>query len=135
MSFPKRSISIVVAAMFLVVNMSAQTAAKTAGQAPLKQQLQSKLDEWHKAGKFPGATLGIVRANGESFDLASDHADRRTKTVMKTNRRLRGGSNGKPFAAATAPQMVKEGKLGLDDKIEKYFGKEAWFDRIPNAKD
>lgn len=135
MSFPKRSISIVVAAMFLVVNMSAQTAAKTAGQAPLKQQLQSKLDEWHKAGKFPGATLGIVRANGESFGLAVGYSDRTAKTVMKPNDRMLAGSTGKTIAAATALQLVKEGKLGLDDKIEKYFGKEAWFARIPNAKD
>lgn len=27
----------------------------------LKQALQLKLDEWHKAGSFPGATLGVVR--------------------------------------------------------------------------
>ena len=42
----------------------------------LKQQLQIKLDEWHKAGKFPGATLGVVLANGESFSLAVGYSDR-----------------------------------------------------------
>ena len=36
----------------------------------LKPALQLKLDEWHKAGSFPGATLGVVLANGESFGLA-----------------------------------------------------------------
>lgn len=29
--------------------------------------------------------------------------------------------------------MVKEGKIGLDDKIEKYLGSEPWFSRLPNA--
>jgi D-alanyl-D-alanine carboxypeptidase len=32
-------------------------------------------------------------------------------------------------------QLVKEGKLGLNDKIEKYLGKETWFTRLPNARD
>lgn len=35
----------------------------------LRNALQLKLDEWHKAGSFPGATLGVVLANGESFGL------------------------------------------------------------------
>ena len=30
---------------------------------------------------------------------------------------------------------MKEGKIGLDDKIEKYLGQEPWFSRLPNAKD
>lgn len=32
-------------------------------------------------------------------------------------------------------QLVAEGKLSFDDKIEKYLGKELWFSRLPNAKD
>ena len=42
----------------------------------LKQALQLKLDEWHKAGSFPGATLGVVLASGESFGLAVGFSDR-----------------------------------------------------------
>ena len=45
------------------------------------------------------------------------------------------GSVGKTFAAATALQLVKERKIGLDDKIEKYLGREPWFARLPNAKE
>jgi hypothetical protein len=41
----------------------------------------------------------------------------------------------KTYVAAIALQLVKEGKLGLDDKIEKYLGKETWFARLPNARD
>ena len=37
----------------------------------LKQELQLRLDEWHQAGKFPGATLGVVLANGKSFSLVT----------------------------------------------------------------
>ena len=54
---------------------------------------------------------------------------------MKPDDRMLAGSTGKTFAAATAMQLVKEGKISLDDKIEKYLGKELWFNRLPNAKD
>lgn len=101
----------------------------------LKQQLQLKLDEWHKAGKFPGATMGVVLANGESFSLAVGYSDREAKTPMKPTDRMLAGSVGKTFAAATALQLVKEGKINLDEKVEKYLGGEPWFSRLPNAKD
>src|SRR5688572_29406991 len=101
----------------------------------LKTALQLKLDEWHKAGSFPGATVGVVLANGESFGLAVGFSDRETKTAMKPTDRMLAGSVGKTFAAATALQLIKEGKIGLDDKIEKYLGQEQWFARLPNAKE
>lgn len=114
---------------------SAQKPVAATGSNVLKKELHMKLDEWHKAGKFPGATLGVVLADGESFGLAVGHSDRDKKTAMKPTDRMLAGSVGKTFALATALQLIKEGKIGLDDKIEKYFGKEAWFDRLPNARD
>lgn len=105
------------------------------GTNVLKKELQQKLDEWHTAGKFPGATLGVALADGESFSLAVGYSDRDAKTPMKPDDRMLAGSTGKTFAAATAMQLVKDGKIGLDDKIEKYIGKEPWFNRLPNAKD
>jgi len=117
--------------LFFTVVVHGQTTDTTA----LKAALQAKLDEWHKAGSFPGATLGVVLANGESFALAVGYSDRDARTPMKPNDRMLAGSVGKTFAAATALQLIKEGKIGLDDKIEKYLGGEQWFSRLPNAKD
>jgi D-alanyl-D-alanine carboxypeptidase len=117
------------------VRLVAQRPVVTGGTNVLKKELQAKLDEWHKAGKFPGATLGVALPNGESFGLAVGYSDRDAKTPMKPFDRMLAGSVGKTFAAATALQLVKEGKIGLDDKIEKYLGKEVWFPRLPNAKD
>ena len=76
-----------------------------------KQALQLKLDEWHKAGSFPGATLGVVLPSGESFGLAVGVSDRETRTPMRPNDRMLAGSVGKTFAAATALQLVREGKI------------------------
>ena len=122
----------IVLLLIAVPTSFAQRPAGARGTAVLKKDLQAKLDEWHAAGKFPGATLGVVLANGESFGLAVGYSDRDLKTPMKPDDRMLAGSVGKTFALATALQLVKEGKIGLDDKIEKYFGKEPWFDRLPN---
>jgi D-alanyl-D-alanine carboxypeptidase len=119
----------------VTITVAAQQAVTATGTNVLKKELQIKLDEWHKAGKFPGATLGVVMPDGESFGLAVGYSDRDAKTPMKPNDRMLAGSTGKTFAAATAMQLVKEGKISLDDKIEKYLGKEPWFNRLPNAKD
>jgi D-alanyl-D-alanine carboxypeptidase len=104
-------------------------------KATLKKALQAKLDEWHSAGKFPGATVGIVLADGSSFGLAVGVSDRSANTPMRSSDRMLAGSVGKTFAAAVALQLVKEGKIGLDDKISKYLGREKWFSDLPNANE
>ncbi len=127
---------VLLAVTFLIAGVAeAQKPVAATGTNVLRKELQLKLDEWHKAGKFAGATLGVVLANGESFGLAAGYSDRATKTPMKPTDRMLAGSTGKTFAAAVALQLVKEGKIGLDDKIEKYLGNESWFARLPNAKD
>ena len=119
----------------LLLTLAVQAQTSVANKAALETALQLKLDEWHKAGSFPGATFGVVLANGESLGLAVGFSDRDTKTPMKPADRMLAGSVGKTFAAATALHLIKEGKIGLDDKIEKYLGGEPWFSRLPNAKD
>jgi D-alanyl-D-alanine carboxypeptidase len=120
---------------FLTTSVISSQAKSVANRTTLQTALQHKLDEWHKAGNFPGATLGVVLASGESFGLAVGFSDRDLKTPMKPDSRMLAGSVGKTFAAATALQLIKEGKIRLDDRIEKYLGGEPWFARLPNAKE
>lgn len=129
----RKTIVFVLVCLLSTVAIQAQTAVAT--KPALQAALQRKLDEWHKAGSFPGATIGVVLANGESFGLAVGFSDRETRTPMKPTDQMLAGSVGKTFAAATAMQLINEGKIGLDDKIEKYLGREPWFSRLPNAKD
>ena len=130
-----RKQSFLVLLCLLTIGVAHGQAPRVADTASLKNTLQLKLDEWHKAGGFPGATLGVVLANGESFGLAVGYSDRELKTPMKPTDRMLAGSVGKTFAAATALQLIKSGKIKLDDRIEKYLGREPWFARLPNARD
>ncbi|HEV7642501.1 MAG TPA: serine hydrolase domain-containing protein [Pyrinomonadaceae bacterium] len=124
-------------AVLLLSGMS-QCVQKAVGQTAsetLKQKLQGQLDEWHKNGKFAGATVGVVMADGTSFGLATGYSDRDAKTPMRASDLMLAGSVGKTYCAAAAMQLIKEGFFSLDDKIEKHLGKEKWFARLPNAKD
>lgn len=108
---------------------------RPADATPLKVRLQQKLDEWREAAKFPGATVGVVLADGTTFGLATGVSDRVTNQPMTSADRLLQGSVGKTYVAAVALQLINEGKFGLDDKIEKHLGQEPWFARLPNARD
>src|SRR4028118_695464 len=99
-----------------------QSSAPKVETAILQGKLQVKLDELHKNGKFPGATVGICLADENCFGLATGFSDRDAKTRMKPSDIMLAGSVGKTYAAAVALQLVKEGKINLDEKVEKYLG-------------
>lgn len=114
----------------------AQPAAKTdKGSGALRQKLQEKLNEFHANGKFPGATVGLALSDGTSIGLAVGLSNVESKTPMTARDLMLQGSVGKTYVAAVALQLVQEKKLGLDDPIEKYLGREKWFGRLPNARD
>jgi D-alanyl-D-alanine carboxypeptidase len=106
-----------------------------AQSATLRRQLQEKLDAWHAAGKFPGATVGVGLADGTALGLAVGVSDKERNTPMKPTDRMLQGSVGKTYVAAVALQLVQEKRLGLDDRIEKHLGGESWFSRLPNGRD
>lgn len=113
---------------------AAQTAAPNTDPAALRQKLQARLDAWHKSAKFAGATLGVCQADGNCFALATGFSDLEKKTPMRPEDPMLAGSVGKTYALAVALQLVAEGKIGLDDRVEKYLGRESWFARLPNAR-
>ena len=44
-------------------------------EAAIRAKLQAKFDEWQRAGKFAGATLGVCLADGKCFGLATGFSD------------------------------------------------------------
>src|SRR3990172_3583569 len=103
--------------------------------AALKSRLQSKLDSLYAGGSFPGVVVGITLADGTNFGLASGFVDKARSMKLKPDDILMQGSVGKTYVSAVALQLVKEGKIRLDDKIEKYLAKELWFSRLPNGNE
>ncbi len=100
----------------------------------IRAELQEALDELHRAAAFPGMTAGVVLADGTVIGLAAGFSDRETKRPLEPSDRMLAGSVGKTYVAAVALQLVREGRIGLDDKIERWLGDEPWFARLPNAR-
>jgi D-alanyl-D-alanine carboxypeptidase len=101
----------------------------------LKARLQGSLDALYAGAKFPGVTAAIVLPDGTALGLAAGFSDREARTPITTSDRLLMGSVGKTYVAAVALQLMGEGKIGLDDKVEKWLGGEAWYGRLPNGRD
>ena len=101
--------------------------------AAIRARVQGVLDSIHGAGRFPGATAGIVLPDGRSIGLAVGMSDTAARRAMRPDDMLLQGSVGKTYVAAVAMQLVKEGTLRLDAPISTYLGREPWFARLPNA--
>jgi D-alanyl-D-alanine carboxypeptidase len=108
------------------------------------QLLQRRLNAARTQAEFPGAQVGFVYAEGETADghprlvsgsVTTGLADLKTNVQLKSSDRLLAGSIGKTFVATLTMFLVQDGKLNLDDKVEKYLGGEPWFAKLPNAKD
>lgn len=96
-------------------------------------RLQAFMDSLHESGAFPGATVGVAFADGESFSLAVGQADTALDVTMPPDARMLAGSVGKTFFAALALALVHEGQLDLDAPIATWFADAPWFPRLPNA--
>jgi D-alanyl-D-alanine carboxypeptidase len=124
----------------------ALSALGVSAQAPdrltqVKSLLQARLDSLHANARFPGATVGVTLPDGRSFGIAVGFADTARKERMLPTHRMLQGSVGKTYFAAVALQLVREGKLDLDRKVESYLGSEPWWRapdgrvRLPNGAD
>lgn len=110
-------------------------ASKDDPLARILDAAKTKLDEACAASKFPGATVGFALPDGSYGSVSTGFADLETKRRLTPFDRLLAGSIGKTFVAATVLQLVQEGRLNLDEKIERWLGEEKWFARLPNAKE
>lgn len=103
--------------------------------ASISSSIRAKLEELHRDATFPGVTLGFVLPDGRSSSVSVGLADSEAKTPLKPRDRMLAGSIGKTYVSAAILLVVAEGKIDLDSKIERWFGNEPWFSRLPNARD
>lgn len=98
----------------------------------LRQSIQSTLDSIVKKDQLPGLTYSVVLPDGQALDFAAGYADREAFQPMKTSSAMLVGSTGKTFVAALVLQQIEKGQLYLDAHLSDYFGKEAWYQALPN---
>jgi D-alanyl-D-alanine carboxypeptidase len=137
----RRSTCAVLVATLTVRALAVSAQAAQDRLSEVKAVLQARLDSLHANARFPGATVGVALPDGRSFGIAVGYADTTRKERMLPAHRMLQGSVGKTYFAAVALQLVREGKLDLDRKVETYLGGEPWWRaadgrvRLPNGAD
>ncbi|WP_026163207.1 serine hydrolase domain-containing protein [Kribbella catacumbae] len=82
--------------------------------------VQQGLDRLVKDDKFPAALASVRDRNGRTRKYTAGVADLKTKARVPVDGQVRIASNTKTFVATVVLQLVGEGKVGLDQPIEKY---------------
>jgi CubicO group peptidase (beta-lactamase class C family) len=104
--------------LFCAALLSAATASSQADES-------AKVDAYVRGEmqkeRIPGLALGVYRegkiVKAEGYGLANIEWD----VLVKVDTIFQSGSVGKQFAATAVMMLVEEGKVGLDDPVQKYF--------------
>src|SRR4051794_18317542 len=110
----------------LVVGVPAAGAHAAPPKPPAATGLKRSLDRLIASGA-PGGVM-LVREHGRTTRLAAGYADTRTKQRMRPSDRFRIGSVTKTFVATAILQLAGEGKLSLDDSVDRWLPGE-----VPNG--
>lgn len=86
-----------------------------------KLEIQSYMLARLQQKSIPGVALSIELPNGEVWHTAAGVADTKTGELMTPEHQFRIGSATKSFTGMLIMQLVDEGKLTLEQKLEEFF--------------
>ncbi len=98
----------------------AQTAAAKTDAIP--QEVKTHVDALIEAGVNTGIVIGVLDADGEHF-YSKGVRSMKTGVPVDENSVFEIGSISKTFTCTILADMVKEGKMKLDDPLQKYMPK------------
>ena len=85
-----------------------------------ESELRVLLDRLREEAEAPGAILGVDLGNGPPTIVASGQADREAGTSMTPGAPYFIGSTTKTYTAVTVLHLAEEGRLSLDDTVERF---------------
>jgi CubicO group peptidase (beta-lactamase class C family) len=101
----------------IIALLAAGASAQTAPSDPVAEYVNAEMQRQH----IPGLALlvtrdgNIIRAQGFGLSNVEHQVPVKPETIFQS------GSMGKQFTATAIMMLVEEGKIGLDDRITKYF--------------
>ena len=104
---------------------AASTTASSAATDPLDVSIQAMVDAWRKQNHAPGIAVGLVRpaASGTAPQVnyyLSGFADLKTNAPVTPQTVFEVGSVSKAFTGDLLAQLIRRGKVSLDDPLQKY---------------
>jgi CubicO group peptidase (beta-lactamase class C family) len=83
---------------------------------------------------IPSMSIALVRGDSIVWKAAFGYANMRTRTPATTETLYSTGSSGKSVTAAAIMQLVEQGKIKLDDPINRYLGDHRVKDQLQAEK-
>jgi len=108
--------AILIRGLFLLVFTAASAAAAQPGNAALDQYLESRVRDTH----IPGMVAMVVDAKGVRYTGAFGRQNVAGNLPMQADAIFRIASMTKPVTSLAVMMLVEEGKVKLDDPIEKF---------------
>ncbi len=93
----------------------------------VEKKLEATLDRLMSEGEIPGAIVGVWVPGRGTWVVARGVSNLENNTPMRVDDRVRIASVTKTFVATVVLQLVDEGKLSLDDTIDRFVT------RVPNG--
>ncbi|MFF0150416.1 serine hydrolase domain-containing protein [Micromonospora sp. NPDC005203] len=111
--------TVVVSVGSLVATLAVAPVPARAGQPGSERQAMAAALDQLVADGFPGA-VAYGRVDGRRWQVAAGVADRATGARARPDDRFRIASNTKAFVSTVLLQLVGEGRLTLDDPVERW---------------
>lgn len=109
-------VAALVTAFGIEVASAAVASSKLSRSAALTRAVQRVM----RRASIPGVIVGVWQKGQPPYVRAFGVRDERTRQPMRTNLYMRIGSETKTFTVTAVLELVDQGKVGLDDTIDKY---------------
>jgi D-alanyl-D-alanine carboxypeptidase len=113
-------VSILIVASLLVLPVLCGACGEPSFSSETQQKMEKVVDDVMSGEHIPGVIVGVWVPGRGTWVQAKGEADVKTARRIEQSDRVRIASNTKPFTATVILQLAEEGKLSLDDKLEKF---------------
>jgi D-alanyl-D-alanine carboxypeptidase len=103
-----------------LIALSVSACGTPSFDANTQSQLDGIIEKVMEANQLPGAVVGVWVPGQGTWVVAKGEADVETAKAMKTTDKFRIASITKTFTSNMVLQLADEGKLELDDRLDKY---------------
>lgn len=104
----------------LILGFAALTGCDGNAAAPLPAQIDAVFREAHADGEFNGTVL-VTRADTPIYQASFGFADRERQVANAADTKFVAFSVNKPVTAVLVFQLIGDGKLALDDRLDHFF--------------
>lgn len=108
---------------YLFVLMAATYCAvgAAAGESSPGRRIDASVQDWLATSGAPSASIAVIQNGALTYAHAYGRAQLSPSTAATTSTRYAVDSISKEFTAAAVLLLVPQGKLSLDDRVEKWF--------------